>query len=123
MSESITRRQVIQAGSATVAATFAGYAVGVDKVLAQAIKTDTTGIAAGDFEVKIGDYGMPVYEARPASGPAAPIVVVHLRDLGRARVGPRRHAPLRQGRLLRGRARAVQARGRRRPHPERAGHR
>jgi carboxymethylenebutenolidase len=75
MSESITRRQVIQAGSATVAATFAGYAVGVDKVLAQAIKTDTTGIAAGDFEVKIGDYGMPVYEARPASGPGAPIVV------------------------------------------------
>jgi carboxymethylenebutenolidase len=75
MSESITRRQVIQAGSATVAATFAGYAVGVDKVLAQAIKTDTTGIAAGDFEVKIGDYGMPVYEARPASGVAAPIVV------------------------------------------------
>lgn len=71
----ITRRQVMKAGTATVAATFAGYAVGVDKVLAQAIKTDTTGIAAGDFEVKIGDYAMPVYEARPASGPAAPIVV------------------------------------------------
>ena len=75
MSESITRRQLIQAGSATMATTFAGYAVGVDKVLAQAIKTDTTDITAGDFEVKIGDYGMPVYEARPASGPAAPIVV------------------------------------------------
>jgi carboxymethylenebutenolidase len=57
------------------AATFAGYAVGVEKALAQAIKTDTTGIVDGDFEVKIGSYDMPVYEARPASGPPAPIVV------------------------------------------------
>ena len=67
----ITRRQVLQAGSAT----FAGYAVGVEKALAQAITTDTSGIAAGEFEVKIGDYGMPVYEARPAAGGPAPIVV------------------------------------------------
>ena len=48
----ITRRQVIQASGATVAGIFAGYAVGVEKVLAEAIKTDTSGIAAGDFEVK-----------------------------------------------------------------------
>jgi carboxymethylenebutenolidase len=57
------------------AATFAGYAVGVEKAFAQVVKTDTTGITAGDFEVKIGDYAMPVYEARPASGGPAPIVV------------------------------------------------
>ncbi len=68
----LTRRDMIKAGGA---ATFAGYAVGVEKALAQAVKTDTTGITAGDFEVKIGDYGMPVYEARPASGGPAPIVV------------------------------------------------
>ena len=67
----ITRRQVCRRRSAT----FAGYAVGVDKALAQAIKTDTSGIAAGEFEVKIGDYGMPVYEARPGAGGPAPIVV------------------------------------------------
>ncbi len=67
----LTRRQMLKVGSAT----FAGYAVAVDKVLAQAIKTDTTGIQAGDAEVKIGDYMMPVYEARPASGGPAPIVV------------------------------------------------
>jgi carboxymethylenebutenolidase len=66
----LTRRQMLVAG-----ATFAGYAVAVDKVLAQAIKTDTAGIQAGDAEVKIGDYMMPVYEARPASGGPAPIVV------------------------------------------------
>jgi carboxymethylenebutenolidase len=68
----LTRRDMIKAGGA---ATFAGYAVGVEKALAQAIKTDTKGIKAGDFEVKIGNYMMPVYEARPASGGRAPIVV------------------------------------------------
>jgi carboxymethylenebutenolidase len=68
----LTRRDMIKAGGAI---TFAGYAVGVEKALAQVIKTDTTGITAGDFEVKIGDYAMPVYEARPASGGPSPIVV------------------------------------------------
>jgi carboxymethylenebutenolidase len=68
----LTRRDMLKVGSA---ATFAGYAVGVEKAFGQVVKTDTTGIMAGDFEVKIGDYGMPVYEARPASGGPAPIVV------------------------------------------------
>jgi carboxymethylenebutenolidase len=66
----ITRRQVLAGG------TFAGYAVAVDKVLAQAVTTDTTGLTAGDVEVKIGDYTMPAYEARPASATNAPIVLV-----------------------------------------------
>jgi hypothetical protein len=34
--------------------------VAVEKVEAQAIKTDTSGIVAGDHTVKIGDYSMPV---------------------------------------------------------------
>ncbi|HUO65770.1 MAG TPA: dienelactone hydrolase family protein [Terriglobales bacterium] len=68
----LTRRDMLKVGGV---ATFAGYAVGVEKALAQAIKTDTIGMVDGDFEVKIGSYGMPVYEARPASGPPAPIVV------------------------------------------------
>jgi carboxymethylenebutenolidase len=68
----LTRRDMIKAGRA---ATVAGYAVGVEKALAQAVKTDTSEITAGDFEVKIGDYSMPVFEARPASGGPAPIVV------------------------------------------------
>jgi carboxymethylenebutenolidase len=68
----LTRRDMLKVGGA---ATFAGYAVGVEKAFGQVVKTDTTGITAGDFEVKIGDYAMPVYEARPASGGPAPIVV------------------------------------------------
>ena len=67
----LTRRQMI-----ATTGTFAGYAVAVDKVLAQAIKTDTDGIVAGDQVVKIGSYEMPVYEARPASGKDTPIVLV-----------------------------------------------
>ena len=67
----VSRRQLLVAGS-----TFAGYALAADTVLAQAIKTDTDGLAAGEFEVRIGDYGMPVYEARPTSGTGHPIVVV-----------------------------------------------
>jgi len=69
----LTRRQVLKVGGA---ATFAGYAVGVEKVLGQAIKTDTQGIVAGDAAVAIGGYQMPVYEARPASATNAPIVIV-----------------------------------------------
>jgi len=66
----LTRRQMI------ATTTFAGYAVAVDKVLAQAIKTDTDGLVAGDQVVKIGTYEMSVYEARPASGKDTPIVLV-----------------------------------------------
>jgi carboxymethylenebutenolidase len=68
----LTRRDMLKVGGA---ATFAGYAVGVEKAFGQVVKTDTTGITAGDAEVKIGNYGMPVYEARPESGGPAPIVV------------------------------------------------
>jgi carboxymethylenebutenolidase len=68
----VTRRQMLQTGGAT----FAGYALSVETVLAQAIKTDTEGIVAGDQQVGIGNYQMPVYEARPAAGPPAPIVLV-----------------------------------------------
>src|SRR5881397_2534729 len=66
----LTRRQMI------ATTTFAGYAVAVDKVLAQAIKTDTDGLVAGDQTVKMGSYEMPVYEARPASGKDTPILIV-----------------------------------------------
>lgn len=69
----LTRRQMLKAGAVT---TFAGYAVGVEKALGQAIKTDTQGIVAGDAQVAIGSYQMPVYEARPANATNAPIVLV-----------------------------------------------
>ena len=67
----LTRRQVLVAGG-----TFAGYAMGVETVLAQAIKTDTQGLVAGDQPVTVGGVQVPVYEARPATGKDHPILVV-----------------------------------------------
>ena len=69
---SVTRRQALKAGGAT----FAGYALVPDAAFAQAIRTDTAGLAAGEYAVRIGDYEMPVYEARPASGRNHPIILV-----------------------------------------------
>src|SRR4030095_11594379 len=59
---SVTRRQILKDGGA---ATFAGYAVGVEKALGQAIKTDTQGIVAADAQVPIGSYNKPGDEGRP----------------------------------------------------------
>jgi carboxymethylenebutenolidase len=71
-STGLTRRAMLQASGAT----FAGYALAADTVLAQVIKTDTDGLVAGDAQVKIGDYSMPVYQARPAAGSNFPIVIL-----------------------------------------------
>ena len=67
----VTRRQVLAAGTA-----FAGYTMAVETVLAQAIQTDTSGLAVGDFTIPVGGFKVPVYEARPASGQSNPIVLV-----------------------------------------------
>ena len=71
----LTRRQMLKA-SGTAAAVASGYAISVETVLAQAITTDTRGIAAGDQVVKIGSYNMNVYEARPETFTSHPIVLV-----------------------------------------------
>lgn len=70
----VTRRQMLKASGTAAAA--AGYALSVETVLAQAIKTDTQGIVAGDQVVAIGSYQMTVYEARPARGTNHPILLV-----------------------------------------------
>jgi len=69
---SLTRRHVLKAGGVT----FAGYAMAPDRALADAITTDTQGLVAGEAEVPIGGYKLPVYEARPATGGNAPILLV-----------------------------------------------
>lgn len=70
--EALTRRDLFKVGGAGIA----GYALAAEPVLAQAIQTDAQGLVAGNVEVRIGDYAMPVYEARPASGSGHPIVLV-----------------------------------------------
>jgi carboxymethylenebutenolidase len=67
----VTRRQLLAAGTVV-----AGYTLAVETVLAQAIRTDTSGLAAGDFTIPVAGFNVPVYEARPASGQNHPIVLV-----------------------------------------------
>jgi carboxymethylenebutenolidase len=67
----LTRREMIVAGG-----TFAGYALSVETVLAQAIKTDTDGLVAGEQKIKVAGFDVPVYEARPATGKDTPIILV-----------------------------------------------
>ena len=60
----LTRREMLATGTA-----FTGYALSVDTVLAQAIKTDTDGLVTGDQKIPVAGFDVPVYEARPANGP------------------------------------------------------
>ena len=72
--QGLTRREMLKVGTSAAAA--AGYALSVETVLAQAVKTDTQGIVTGDQKVKVGSHNMTVYEAYPASGTNHPILLV-----------------------------------------------
>jgi carboxymethylenebutenolidase len=58
------------------ALTAAGYAIAADPILAQAIRTDTVGLVAGDVAVKSGNDVITAYEARPDKPGRYPVVVV-----------------------------------------------
>lgn len=69
----------LKASTATVTAGALGigFVAASDPVLAQAIKTDFTGIKAGEQDIPVGSFNMPAYISRPekASSPL-PIVIV-----------------------------------------------
>lgn len=69
----------LKASTATVTAGALGigFVAASDPVLAQAIKTDFTGIKAGEQDIPVGSFNMPAYISRPekASG-LLPIVIV-----------------------------------------------
>jgi len=54
----------------------AGFALAVQPAQAEAIKTDTNGLVAGEVKIPVSDGQMPGYRARPASGQRFPIVLV-----------------------------------------------
>ena len=54
-----------------------GFAAAVLPVVAQTtIKTDTSGLIAGEVTVPVGDFKMPAYRAAPAGKANAPVVLV-----------------------------------------------
>jgi carboxymethylenebutenolidase len=54
-----------------------GFAAAVLPVVAQtAIKTDTSGLLAGEVTIPVGDFKMPAYRAAPLNKKNAPVVLV-----------------------------------------------
>ena len=59
-----TRRSFLKTSS--VAGLGIGFAIASEPVLAQAIKTDFTGIQAGESVIEYGSSKLPIYVARPS---------------------------------------------------------
>ena len=74
-----SRRGFFMSASAAAAA---GYTLAAGPVRAQVIKTDTTGLTAGDAKVKVADGEMPVYFAKPANATNPPVVLVAMEIFG-----------------------------------------
>ena len=58
------------------AASAAGFTLAAGPVRADAIKTDTAGLTAGDAKVAVAGGDMPVYYARPAGAANPPVILV-----------------------------------------------
>ena len=75
----LSRRGFFMAASAAAAA---GYTLAAGPVRADAIKTDTGGLAAGEAKVKVSEGEMPVYYARPANAQNPPVILVAMEIFG-----------------------------------------
>jgi carboxymethylenebutenolidase len=64
------------------AAVTAGYTLAAGPVRADAIKTDTGGLTAGDARITLADGEMPGYFARPAGVSNPPVVLVAMEIFG-----------------------------------------
>jgi hypothetical protein len=70
-SRDFSRRDFVRASVGT------GFAAAVLPVMAQTvIKTDTTGLVAGEVMIPVGDFKMPAYRAAPVGVANAPVVLV-----------------------------------------------
>jgi carboxymethylenebutenolidase len=82
----VNRRQFV------VTTLAAGFAMAVRPVRADAIKTDSDGLEAGEMKIPVADGEVPAYRAMPATGSNFPVVLVvqeifgvheHIRDVCR----------------------------------------
>src|ERR1700752_835078 len=64
------------------AAVAAGYTLAAGPVRADVIKTDTSGLNAGDAKIKVADGEMPGYFARPEGVANPPVVLVAMEIFG-----------------------------------------
>ena len=82
----LTRRQFSAASLAT------GFALAVQPISADTIKTDSKGLEAGEVKIPVGGAEIPGYRAMPEGGGPFPVVLVvqeifgvheHIKDLCR----------------------------------------
>ena len=74
----LSRRGFMAAASAAAA----GYTLAAGKVRADAIKTDTGGLDAGDAKIAVADGAMPAYFARPEGASKPPAILVAMEIFG-----------------------------------------
>src|SRR6476646_10738059 len=74
----VSRRGFMTASAALAA----GYTLAAGPVRAEAIKTDTKGLKAGDATVKVTGGDMPVYFARPENAANPPVILVAMEIFG-----------------------------------------
>ena len=87
-----------------------GFTLATQRVEAQAIQTDTTGIDAGETEIPVSDGKLPAYYARPGERHQFPRHPGERGNLGRPRIHQGRVPTVGEGRLHGGRTRDL------RPH-------
>ncbi len=87
----MSRRQFL-AGMGAVGVGLAGYAIAATPVAGQVVSTPADRLATADGKVPIGDFSIPIYEARPAAAGRYPVVLVipevfgmheHIKDVTR----------------------------------------
>jgi len=73
----MSRSDLLDAPSGTAArGTGVGFAAATRPVVAHTIATDVHGLVAGETTVPSGDFALPVYSARPATGGPFPMLLV-----------------------------------------------
>jgi len=89
--QDLSRRQFL-AGAAVTGVSLAGFAVAATPVAGQVITTPTEGLAVTESKVQVGDFQVPIYEARPAPAGRYPVVLIlpeawgmheHIKDMAR----------------------------------------
>ena len=89
--QGLSRRQFL-ARMGAVGVGLAGYAIAATPVAGQVVSTTADRLATADGKVPIGDFSIPIYEARPAAAGRYPVVLVipevfgmheHIKDVTR----------------------------------------
>jgi carboxymethylenebutenolidase len=78
MLTALSRRRFMTASAAAAA----GYTLAAGAVRADVIHTDTQGLVAGDTKIKLGDFEMPAYFAKPEGDGPAPVILVAMEIFG-----------------------------------------